>query len=174
MVAQFEKLFKEQYTAVYSYAFQILGDEEECRDLVSESFAQLWKRHEEIEMEKWRAFLYRTIHNKCVDRIRKNAAYENYAVYYQIISGNAVDDKDEVNLREEKLQQIHEVIKELPERTQYILKACYFSRRKYADVADELNISSSTVKKHIVKALAHLRDRLQTSKQQNTPTTKTA
>lgn len=41
--------------------------------------------------------------------------------------------------------------------TRHILEECYVRRKKYQEVADELNISVSAVRKHIVKALSVLR-----------------
>ena len=39
-----------------------------------------------------------------------------------------------------------------------ILEACYIQGKKYKEVAEEMKISISTVKKHMVRALKILRD----------------
>ena len=38
------------------------------------------------------------------------------------------------------------------------MEECYFNRKKYAEVAEMLNISPSAVNKHVMKALRLLRE----------------
>jgi len=45
------------------------------------------------------------------------------------------------------------------EPTHSILLACYVDGKKYKEVAEMMNISISTVKKHIVKALRIIREK---------------
>lgn len=52
---------------------------------------------------------------------------------------------------------MYQLIGTLTPQTRHILEACYFQDKRYADVAEELDISTSTVKKHIVQALKVLR-----------------
>jgi len=42
--------------------------------------------------------------------------------------------------------------------TSDILRACYVEEKKYKQVAEEMGISVSTVKKHIIKALKIVRE----------------
>ena len=55
------------------------------------------------------------------------------------------------------MMRIHKAISTLTAHTRLILEECYVRRKKYQEVADELNISVSAVRKHIVKALSVLR-----------------
>ena len=43
-------------------------------------------------------------------------------------------------------------------KREHILEECYIQRKKYQEVAEELNISVSAVRKHIVKALQVIRE----------------
>ena len=52
---------------------------------------------------------------------------------------------------------IYHSIETLPELPRKVLEMCYFQKMKYRDVADELNISTSYVKKLIMAALSHIR-----------------
>ena len=49
-------------------------------------------------------------------------------------------------------------MKKLTPYNYHILEACYIHNKKYKEVAEEKSISTSTVKKHIIKALKVLRD----------------
>ena len=68
--------------------------------------------------------------------------------------------EEEVPLQEEdeRLARIAGVLNRLPVRTRYVLEECYFHRKKYAEVAENIGISINAVKKHIMKALNLLRE----------------
>jgi len=55
-------------------------------------------------------------------------------------------------------QIIGEIMKKIEYPTVDILRACYIDGKKYREVADEMGISISTVKKHMVKALKIIRE----------------
>ena len=61
---------------------------------------------------------------------------------------------------EERLRIVKQIISELPPRTRFVLEQCYFNNKKYQEVAEILDVTSSAVKKHIMKALSILRERL--------------
>ena len=56
----------------------------------------------------------------------------------------------ELNEREHIVAQ---VLDSLPDYTRQIFTACYVDRKQYAEVATELGISTSTVKKYVSRAL---------------------
>ena len=58
----------------------------------------------------------------------------------------------------EKIERIYKVLDNLTPQTRHIMEECYFNRKKYAEVAEMLNISPSAVKKHVMKALRLLRE----------------
>ena len=58
----------------------------------------------------------------------------------------------------EKIERIYKVLDSLTPQTRHIMEECYFNRKKYAEVAEMLNISPSAVKKHVMKALRLLRE----------------
>ena len=58
-----------------------------------------------------------------------------------------------------KQQLVNEVMEELPSTTRTIIERCFMDNRHYAEVAEELGISLSSVKKHVAKALMLFRTR---------------
>ena len=61
---------------------------------------------------------------------------------------------------EEKERMVDEMMRQLHPPTDEILRMCYLEQMKYSEVAEKMGISTSTVKKHIMKALRTLRERL--------------
>lgn len=155
---EFEVLFRDMYPKLYYAAVQIVKDEEICRDIISDSFEQLWTRRADIATEKRQAFLYRIIHNKSIDHIRKETAKNKYIEFYNLLYGTNIDTQDTAwEENEKRIQAMYQVIETMTPQTQKILKACYFKGMKYREVAEELGISISAVRKHIVQALKLLR-----------------
>ena len=52
------------------------------------------------------------------------------------------------------------MLSEFTPQTARILELCYFQKKTYNEAAEELHISASAVKKHIVGALKAFRTRL--------------
>ena len=60
--------------------------------------------------------------------------------------------------QDERMMHISKAMEKLTPHTKHILEECYIQRKKYQEVAEELNISVSAVRKHIVKALQVIRE----------------
>ncbi len=153
-----EILFRDIYPKLYYAAMQIVKDEEVCRDIIGDSFEQLWTKRADIAPDKRQSFLYRIIHNKCIDHIRKETAKNKYIEFYNMLYGKNIENQEHAwEENEQRIRAMYQVIEKMTPQTQKILKACYFKNMKYREVAEELGISISAVKKHIVKALKLLR-----------------
>lgn len=61
---------------VFGYAARLLGDREEARDVAQEALVRLWEHRTEVEAADGvtRAWLLRTAHNLCIDRLRSRTA----------------------------------------------------------------------------------------------------
>ncbi|MGM9733688.1 MAG: sigma-70 family RNA polymerase sigma factor [Prevotella sp.] len=156
---EFERLYKDNYESLYYYALQIVKDEELCRDIISDSFEIVWRKREEIAAEKRLAFFYRMVHNRCVDYIRKETARNRYADFYRRMNMAGIDVGYDCEDDLRKHQLIDEVMDELTPQTRTVVQLCFFENNKYADVAEQLGISLSAVKKHIAKAMLRFRSR---------------
>ena len=55
---------------------------------------------------------------------------------------------------------MYHMLSEFTPQTARILELCYFQKKTYTEAAEELHISASAVKKHIVGALKAFRTRL--------------
>lgn len=151
-------MFREEYRRCLFAALQIVRDAETGRDIVSDSFAAVWNNRDSIEPGKMRSYLYQCVRNKSLTQLKHIHRTEPAAA----VAAMAVpaDDGDDRLLREKRIEAVERELGLLPERTRYVLEQCYYKRRTYREVADELGISTNGIKKHIVKAMAHLRSAL--------------
>lgn len=152
----FERFYREHYDALFYYALRLVDEGEACRDIVSEALEQIWTKIDVIDPEKMKNFAYSTVHHICVDHVRHQMAASRYVAFYLQLYSRQVND-DEWEEHERLINTVVGLMDKLSPRTRYVLEQCYFHRKRYAEVASEMGITISGVKKHIVTALKTLR-----------------
>jgi RNA polymerase sigma-70 factor (ECF subfamily) len=150
---QFEKFFKANYAKAYFLALSIVHDEEVSRDVVGDSFEFILKRFATDSFDDMTGYLLTTVKNACFDYFRKKNVRDRYAQLYLMMTDETAVNDD----HDERVEKIMAAMEELTPRTRQIMSACYVERKKYREVAAELDISESAVKKHIMQALKFFR-----------------
>lgn len=153
--ADFNFLFKEYYPQLYYYAFHLINDIEVSKDIASDAFEFIWVNYSKIDKATAKSYLYVFVRNKCIDFLRHQNVHEQYVQIYMKLTEAHVE--TEYKEYDERMLRIQKAMSTLTAHTRHILEECYMRRKKYQEVADELNISVSAVRKHIVKALAVIR-----------------
>jgi RNA polymerase sigma-70 factor (ECF subfamily) len=67
----FERVVLLHKDRVHSYARMMLRDPAEAQDVAQESLVRMWQNRRKIDAGAARPWLMRTVHNLCIDRIRK-------------------------------------------------------------------------------------------------------
>ena len=157
--ASFEQLFRDNYGKAYYLALRILHDDEASKDVVADAFELVWRRLQDSDVDKLSSYLLTAVKNVCLDYIRKQNIRNRYVQASVQAVGKLSFNPEEVDLHEAKIQTIMRSLDELTPRTQQIVTMCYVQRKKYREVAEELGISESAVKKHIMQALSYMRQK---------------
>lgn len=158
-LGEMEHMYKQFYVSLYRYAQTFLDDEDEAKDVVSDVFQKIWDTWQVSEEEQQvppSSFLYTTVRNKCLDKLRHNKASENYASFVKATESLTTD--REVEEFESRIAKLHEAIDSLPAYEQMVLRSVYFQRLSYKEAAAQLNMSENMVHKHMVKAFRLLRE----------------
>ena len=162
---EFERLFRECYAQLYAFAIGLVREDELCRDILSDSFEILWNHLDEIDEARQKSYLYRTVRNKCTDWARSRLSQQRYEIFFKTIYGDENDD-DGTMLKEteDNIDKIYRLMDTRTPQTRRILDECYFKGRRQAEVAEELGISVSAVKKHIAQAMKVFKSNLNLKK----------
>ncbi|MGM9713062.1 MAG: sigma-70 family RNA polymerase sigma factor [Prevotella sp.] len=158
--SEFETFFKDNYIKACSLAFSLVRDEEASRDIVSDAFEQMLAVYKTDGTQKCNAgYLFTTIRNRCLNHARKQHAVDKY--YQAMIHANANHPWDTATMQEwvDKVEAIMEAMDDLTPKTRQVMMACFIERKKYSETAEDMGISKSTVKKHVMQGLAYLRGR---------------
>lgn len=158
---KFEDLFREHFTGLCYFAQKYLGDMDSSKDIVHSVFVKIWENRHEFEFEKpAKSYLFTSVYNRSMNFIRdhkKFAAAENDEIHSASLETGEFSDIMEVAELEGRIKQ---AISKLPEKCRQVFELNRFEGKKYAEIAEHLNISVKTVENQMSKALRVMREEL--------------
>ncbi len=160
------ELFDETAASLCRYAFQISGDLFLAEETVQDVFVRLWEHRRSIIIQgSAKAYLYQAVHNESVNSIVKQRTLKNSVSEivsdesWQMIEDNyQVDDFVIEHLEAEDTGKIiDQIIDELPSQSRQIFILSRFDNKSNLEIASQLNVSISTVKTQIYRAVDKIR-----------------
>ena len=159
--AEFEKLFRDHFTALCYFARKYLGDMDSSKEIVHSVFIRLWENRAEFDWKKpAKSYLFTSVYNRSMNFIRDNRKFitgDPDAVREEITDTSAFSDALEVAELEDR---IRSALMKLPDKCREVFEMNRFDGKKYTEIADRLDISVKTVETHMSKALKILREEL--------------
>lgn len=157
----FEEAFNLYAENLVRYAETLLKNTYDAEDVVQQLFVQLWAKRETTDVTtSLKSYLYRSVHNSCLNKIKQQGVRDSYAKYYTHV-GNAVSGSAAQHVEGKEVQAaIDAAMDELPEQCRKVFRMSRYEQLKYHEIADELGISVKTVEAQMGKALKHMRLRL--------------
>ncbi len=163
-IDKFEELFKLYYSDLCAYAMRYLGEHNNSEDLVSETFYVLWKSKDKLtQIENIKAYLFKSVHNNCLYYLRsKKNKPQIQEVDFSILEepNSFVKDAMDSIIIKELLDQLEDLICDLPAQQQKVFRMKRFENKKNKEIAEDLNISVKTVEMHLSKATTFLKKEL--------------
>ena len=147
------------------YAVSILGDLEQARDVVQDTFLKLYKQDPEKVRKKVKSWLFTVCRNHCYDLIKRNRRTSNleedeisYITSnddnpFQVIS--FLEGREEID---EKIKILYSLIEELPSRQREVMRLKFQANLSYKEIAETIGISTSNVGFVMHSALKKLRE----------------
>lgn len=155
----YHELFREYYQSLVMFAMRYVNEQGEAEDIVQDLFVAVWEKNEKFHSYlSFRAFLYTSVRNTCLNRIKHRKVEEKYVDYS--IRHIEENQNEEYNMLEEELyRQLFQVIDELPPRCREVF-LLHLDGKKNEEIATKLRITLLAVKTQKKKALRYLRERL--------------
>ena len=151
-------LFRKHQPRLLAEARASLYDDAEAQDVVSELFAELLKRQPEVEAGRELAYLCESVRNRCRNVIARKTLTERVTRLYAL--EQQTENEEEETERLDRLQAF--IRTGLTEAQQRVFQLRFSEERKYREIAAELGISEVAVYKHLVAALARIRNHFNT------------
>ncbi len=157
----YEQVFRSYYQALCNYASSLLKDMDEAEEVAQNVFYNIWNKRETLQVNaSIKAYLYRAVHNDCLNRIKHRKVKTVYAEDYKNTMTGGFDDSSKLLDAKELNALINGAIDSLPEQCGLVFKLSRFEHLKYSEIAEQLQISVKTVENHMGKALKILREKL--------------
>lgn len=157
----FEQVFRLHYQRLCNYAAGIVADTDEAEEVVQQLFVNVWEKRMTLEITlSLKSYLYRAVHNACLNKLKQQKVRKLYADEHIKNSDEAYEHTSQTIVKTELEKQIHTAINTLPEQCRMVFKLSRFEEMKYAEIATHLGISVKTVENHMGKALRIMREQL--------------
>ena len=152
--AAFEFLFKSYYPRLRGYAIRFIEDEETVRDIIQECFLRFWERREMLSAFSLTSLLFSMVRNGCLNYLKHRSIVEKYRVEYltkvdgeeRLYYADFMQDAEHKLLYKELQEQIALVLNQLPDRSREIFLLSRFRGLKNREIAEKLQISTSSRK----------------------------
>lgn len=153
-----ESLYRRMYPGLLLYAVKHAGERHDflAEDCVQDAIFNAWKRREAFDsIYALKSFLYISIRNEIVSLQRRERAQERYVAQ---LEGEAFFEETVIDSETQGI--LYNAIRSLPEKERRIFEMSFIEGLKNVEIAEQLGVSDSTVKKTKARALDILRGKL--------------
>ncbi len=155
----FDKIYDHYVHSIYSFVVNFVKSPELAEDLTQEIFIRIWENRSQLgKVKSFRAYLFVTARNHALNFLRK--ASNNNVVLTEIINGYVSPKGANEMISKEYVQWLHNVLESMSPQMRAAFKLCREQNKSYDEVADLLQITKNTVKKHMVRSMRIIKGRL--------------
>lgn len=134
---------------------------EEAEDIVQDSLVAAYKARAQYRRgEPYKAWIYRIVINRCVDRMRSRARKPQPVSFDAIVEPGTNTGPLEQLLTEERGTHMQAAIDKLPDKYRAVFLLRHLDDLSYEDIAAATDLPVGTVKTHLFRARAQLRESL--------------
>lgn len=152
----FESFYRKHVKALRNFLYYKFSDLEQAEDCTQEAFIKLWQNCEQVPLEKAKSFLYTVANNLSLNQVAHKKVVLEFGK--KTPQQSATSESPDYLMEEEEFKsKLLAAIANLNEtqRTAFLMHR--IDGKKYAEIAEELNISVKAVEKRIHLALMELR-----------------
>ncbi|MRG45078.1 sigma-70 family RNA polymerase sigma factor [Chitinophaga sp. SYP-B3965] len=157
----FRQLFEQYWELLHRLAAQKTGDDGDAEDMVQELFIELWRKKAPIVLtSSLKTYLVSCMYLKIFQHFRKKGFREKHyeAFAHFLEQASTAPDPIEFETEYGKLQEIVEqVVSRMPVQMQTVFSLKHYHGESVAGIAEQLDISTETVKSHLKTAMSRLR-----------------
>lgn len=160
--AEYQKVVIDHKDRVYGFAAHVLRDREEARDIAQEALVRLWQHLEQVPDEaSARAWLMRTAHHLCIDRIRqrKGRPEADAETAMDLLTDNAVSPEQKTSGKQIG-GKIAQALERLTERDRALVLMREVHEMSYDEMAETLAMPLGSLKAALHRARERCRREL--------------
>ncbi|WP_077438429.1 RNA polymerase sigma-70 factor [Sphingobacterium sp. CZ-UAM] len=155
----FDVLYHRYSHTIYANILKFIKDKTVAEDLLQDVFVRIWENRLKIDPEQsFAAFLYTCSRNITFNFRRRLKLELESAIQ---LAQEAVEGENSIDRMldsKEAQQWVEQLLHKLPQQRQKIFRLSKLEGKSYQEIAQEMGISVSTVRDHIVKANKFIRN----------------
>jgi RNA polymerase sigma-70 factor (ECF subfamily) len=130
---------------IFRFVVRSIPDEDAAKDIVQESYVRLWDKHDEVDFEKCKSYLFTTAYHLIVDMVRKDKHKQMY------LESQAREPKSFEEFTDLK-QVLSEALGRLPEIQRTVVMLRDYEGYSYEEIGEITRLNESQVKVYIYRA----------------------
>ncbi|MBL1407173.1 RNA polymerase sigma factor [Sphingobacterium faecale] len=154
----FQLLFEKYWTHVFGTVKKLVKSPEIAEDITQEIFVKVWNRRKDLSsINNIEAYLYTVSKNTTLDALRKKVLLtDNIEHLIHYFKDQALTPQQSLEYQELQ-QNIQQAIDILPEKVKEVFVLSRFEGLSHEEISEKLNISITSSKTYIVRALKLIR-----------------
>jgi RNA polymerase sigma-70 factor, ECF subfamily len=145
----------------------ITHDPELSREIIQDVFLKIWNSNDTLHITtSLKSYLYRMVHNRSLDYLReknqkkkiKISSYDDLSMRQKVFTIEDPQSFFDLVFSEQTEKELQKAIGDLPGQCREIFLLCRYEQMTYAEIAAKLNLSPSTVKTQMVRAIMKLKE----------------
>lgn len=158
----FASIYKQYAEALMAHVRLRVPNREDAQDIVQDLFMSLWKNRETLAPDtKLSAYLFVAARYKVINYIARDRSQQSLAESLRAWFPEATYHTDHVLRTRMTEELIEKEVAQLPQKMQVIFRKSRGEQLSHKEIAQQLEISETTVKKQVANALRILRPKLE-------------
>ncbi len=154
------ELYKLYVNAMYNICRRMLGDPENAKDVLQDSFIQAFGNISKLKNENtFSAWLKRIVVNNCINYMKKNRP--ELLEINNTMTISEENNREELDYKNEEIGKILKAVDQISEGCRMVLNLYVFEGYDHKEIAQILNISESASKAQYSKAKSKIRKLLE-------------
>ncbi len=171
---EFLEIVRQHQDQVYRHAFYLLKNSEDAKDMTQETFIKAWQHRKKLRRKTVHSWLLKCTQNLCYNQLKRRKFQVHIS---RKIQGHLVDEEDdtlemllhrhsnqpnptpdEIAIKQELKQLVHQAIDELPSNMRSIIVMRELEEMSYKEIAEVVNQPVNSVKSTVFRARKKLRE----------------
>lgn len=154
----FRQLFHYYNKLLQPFVVKLTRNPSAAEEVLQEVFLKIWAHRRRLaEVDNPKAYIIRIVSNESIDYLQRRAKDQRLAEYIRNTAVEGAPSPEQSFSYRETEQRLQQAIEQLPQACRQIYRMSREQYKRIPEIASELNLSNSTVKNQLVKALKTIR-----------------
>ena len=157
----FGELYARYYEPLNYYCTQYLNDEIGAEDVVQDIFLQLWETRDTLQVtSSFSGYLYASAKNRILNMYRQFDVHSRFAQYILVHETESTNETEDAIIENDYTTFLNRLIEQLPPMQKEVFRLSRIEGLTSKEIAEALNISDETVRKHSSLAMKKIKNQL--------------